>query len=120
MGRISPTRPSCPHPQKGRTSNADTEKTLHTGGRFRVHNKLWVMRSRFLGCAAFLRSDGMPSVDHGSTSRPVITPVELDTWVTGLGSASRDLLPGGGLDGGPVDVADGAGCLSRWLRFHRC
>ena len=48
------TRPSCPHPQKGRTSNADTEKTLHTGGRFRVHNKLWVMRSRFLGCAAFL------------------------------------------------------------------
>ena len=54
MGRISPTRPSCPHPQKGRTSNADTEKTLHTGGRFRVHNKLWVMRSRFLGVRLFL------------------------------------------------------------------
>ena len=33
----------------------------------------------FLGLRLFLRSDGMPSVDHDSTSHPVITPVELDT-----------------------------------------
>ncbi len=37
------------------------------------------MRSRFLGLRLLLGSDGMPSVDHGSTSHTVITAVEVDT-----------------------------------------
>ena len=36
-----------------------------------------MMRSRFLG----LRSDRMPSVDHGSTSHTVITAVEVEPTV---------------------------------------